>query len=374
MLLFADPVTGYTTFNDLTNQGWLLDEAITVAIEDGQGRNGLQALHVTDCSGGSFYRSLNSSVQPYYFATVHFSVKIDSHMDSSKIMRLEQGDGNTPMVFLGILGTNQLRVYDRNGSTCLTTSALSLDTWHCVALQVETAAEFGTVNLWVDAVSPLTPPTYTASNCDFRGDESPGPTNGVRFYLEQLLASPPAYHLSELFVYNDDPSHGPALATYLGDKRQYLCTANGAGDPLSPPAYQPAFTASPVVANYLNVDDPQNAVSDEDTTYVTTTLTGSGAMDLYEYTDLPAGVTGILAVVPQIELRLDTPAQLTNVFAVLAKSPTQDSRTNTTLSWIQMYDYYMVFQYVFPLDPEGLAWTEAVVNVTQGGPLLEIPY
>ncbi len=129
--------------------------------------------------------------------------------------------------------------------------------------------------------------------------------NGLGDDIRRLAFVGSGAKITDLYI-ADDQDTGDGVTDFLGDRRMFNIYPNG--------AVTAAWTASPAVANYLNVDDH---ASDDDTTVVSTTVVTTEDKHDYEPTGLTGSQPVLATVVTSARRDADSgPREVTSFFDI----------------------------------------------------------
>lgn len=242
--------------------------------------------------------------------------------------------GGVTVKTLGTAGT--MEVF-KGTATSLGTFTLSANVWHWVSCKYKAANTGGTFDVEVDGTNVFS----------FTGDTV---NSGTEDFRDVLLGG----DIVQDFTYDDviitDVSGAAPFNDLLSDRRIDTILPNAAGD-------SSGFTASPVVANFLNVDD---TAPDGDTTHVEANV--STTKDLYNMASMgfsPAGIDAVNVVAQASNPDAGTPGVKLKV-----KSGTTEG-TGASQTPSSGYGY---IDELFLLNPDtSAAWTETEVNAMQAG-------
>jgi len=253
-----------------------------------------------------------------------FVMKFDTSASSGGITIKSTGSGGTLEVFRGVL-------------TSLGTFVISSNTWHWVSIKYKAANTGGTIDIEVGGVNVFS----------FTGDTVQSGTetvNNVRLGADVV----------QDFSYDDviicDDAGSAPFNDLLTDRRIDTLLPNAAGD-------SAGFTASPAVANHLNVDD---ATPDGDTTHVESNV--STTKDLYNMASMsfsPGSIDGVNVVAQVRNPDAGTPGVKLKVKHSTSEGTGASQAATTNYKYIDE---------LFLLNPStSLAWTESEVNAMQAG-------
>ena len=241
----------------------------------------------------------------------------------------------------GLLGLRALsgsaQVEVRRGSTVLGTFTLPIGTWQWVSVKIKASDTVGTIDIKVQGTNVF---SFSGDTVD-SGSETCNEVQLGGAAIDQIT-------YDDLFI--TDVTPGAPFDDLLPDTRIETLLPDAAGDSAQ-------FTATPVVANYLNVDD---VAPDDDTTYVESSTLAD--KDLHNLAALGISVADIEAV---------------NVFA-LAKNPlgggaslkllAKEGVTEGAGAAQSLGSGYGYINELFLTNPDTAAkWTESEVNAMQAG-------
>jgi len=244
------------------------------------------------------------------------------------------GAGNINFRTIAALPDIQIR---RGPTTILGSFSLSLNTFHWVSIKIKVANTGGTIDVEVDGVNvfsftgdTLNSGTETNNSFDFGGD------------------------INQDFTYDDiiitDIAGSAPFNALLADRRIDTILPNATGD-------SAGFTASPVVDNFLNVDD---TAPDGDTTHVEAEV--AATKDLYNMASMGFSPSAIDAV-NVVALSKNPDAGGTQYKLKVKSGVTEGTGSAITPTTGYQYD-----DEVFLTNPDTTAaWTESEVNSMQAG-------
>lgn len=253
------------------------------------------------------------------------------------VWRFDNSAAGGGMACKSITGSDGTLQVTRGTTTVLGTFPLSTNIWHYVSIKWKAANVGGTFDVEVDGVNVFT----------FSGDTV---LSGLETCNTVLLGGD---RLQD-FTYDDliitDAAGAAPFNDLLSDRRIDTILPDAAGD-------SSGFTATPSVANFLNVDD---VAPDGDTTHNEAEI--STTKDLYNMAAMgftPSSIDGVnvvaLAKNPDAggtQFKLKTKTGVTEGNGS-AKTPTS---------------VYLYFDELFLTDPDtAAAWTESGVNGMQAG-------
>jgi hypothetical protein len=226
------------------------------------------------------------------------------------------------------------------GSTATETSteAMSTGTWYWVEIRLKVDDSAGVVDFRVNGVSWITRTTV---------DTQAGGTGiieGVMLDGNNDLPSFDDFYLAD----------AAGSQTFIGECEVYTLYPDGAGTDTD-------FTASPVVANYLNVDE---AVPDDDTTYNESSTVDD--KDTFTFDDLPANTDTVHALqIGAYMTKDDAGARETRLLSddgTTTAESAAGSPANGSYSWqLELQED----------NPSATAWTESEVNGAEFGYTVE---
>lgn len=235
-------------------------------------------------------------------------------------------------------GTSTVAVLRGSGGSLLGTFTLPVQTWQWVSIKYKASDTVGTIDIQVQGSTVF---TFPAGDTVKSGTET---CNLVRFGGSNIG--------SEIYddVFITDVAGGAPFNDLLGDMRIETLLPDAVGDNAD-------FTATPAVANYLNVDD---VAPDDDTTYVESSTLAD--KDLHNL--------GALAITPGV-------IEAVNVFA-LARNPlgggaslkllAKENLTEGAGAVQSLGSGYSYINELFLVNPDTSAkWTETEVNAMQAG-------
>ena len=256
--------------------------------------------------------------------------------------------GTATCAEVGMTAGGALRLLNAAAATVVTSSpVLSLFTWHVIAVEAEIGSAAGTVRVFVD---DFVTPVIDESGVDL----TDGSATGCDMVRWDTNSSSGGFRLSEHIIY--DTSGAAPWNALLGDKRLYSALPNA--------DHTQGWTRSAGATNFDLVDDPRSTTSDADATYVE--ASAADTVDLYEFVNIPTGVTGIVGVVAIVEAKKTDAGALPSTMHIRMREPlgptTADSAAITPTT------SYEEHQAMFLTEPGGAAWTAAKVNAAQAGP------
>lgn len=259
------------------------------------------------------------------------------HLD----FRVNSAD-NTISVYRGTGGTNLL------GTSAAVFSTFGDYAYIEITAKIDDTA--GVVNIWNYGTSVL-----ALSGVDTRNGAN---ANTDQVYLGSFGGIGPGSGGIEVLF--DD--------YYIGDPggvvTAHLSTSGGSGTNVR------VIDALPVAAGDITQFTPNTGANwsaassyDGDTSYVASSTVGQ--RDLYNFTDMPSGLSNIVAMHVQYQVRKDdAPARG-------LKIGVKSGGTIYDQSEVALTNSYVTEQFVLPTDPAtGAAWTESGLNAVQMGPLV----
>lgn len=192
---------------------------------------------------------------------------------------------------------------------------------------------------------------------DVTGNFAPSTTNE---WVNRFAFVPTSYStvgLDDLYICDNavGPGTNPCN-TFLGDRRVFTLTPNGAGDLTQ-------WTPGGAYANYAAM-----ATNDGDTT--TNGSATAGAEDLFTMTDLPSNVSQIIAV--QVTGAYKKSDATSHFLTQRLKSGGVDAPGVGPLAPYALSSSYVYYSDLFMLDPNtGANWLVSAVNAAQVGYKLE---
>lgn len=250
---------------------------------------------------------------------------------------------NVGTVAWSIQGDGTIVVSGPGGSLGQTTptQAIALNKYYYIEMKTLLHSSTGTVEMHINGQSVLTltsKNTAAAANADVVTFS--GPAGGVLVYVD------------DIYVCDTTGSNN----TFLGDVQVGVIKPNAEGDKLE---WVPNGTAT-VHFSRVNEMPP-----DDDTTYVSSTMTGTsttGPSDLYKFEAVGTGRT-ILGVQTNIFARKDDEGN--RALSVLTSNGGSISSGDPTGRYVNLT--YIDYLNQFDTNPNGGAWTPTVINTTQWG-------
>ena len=301
------------------------------------GRTGQQALLLNSFQDECEFILPQNTSNTYYFG---FAFKFNAHGSSSAILVETSTTG----------GTLQNRVYMTTGgiifvtrsTTTIATGTLPVNDsgiWNHLVVKIFLNDTTGTVETWLNGVKDIDATGLDTLN-------SAGNTiSRVRF---DSWSSANPHALDDVYIGDDS---GSDMTDQQGDCVVERLDPNANGTTNN-------FTASPAVANYLNVDDGDTP--DDDTTYNhSATATNK---ELYALTDIVGAVDTMHAVQVRARIRKEDAGSRT-VDLICRNNVTEVNSAAKGLST----DYTYISE-IYENDPDGGGnWTEADVNSMEVG-------
>jgi hypothetical protein len=251
---------------------------------------------------------------------------------------------------------NALVLRNANNAVVVTSSAniLTRGAWHHVEIEAGIGSlATGDVKVWVDDVLVI-----NQSGVDL----SDGSTSGCdRIRWIEPASGGDQFQMDTGSVIISDTTGPAPWNAPLGDKRMYVLMPTSD----SSVAWTPVGSGS----NFGAVDDAIPAVSDGDGTYVER-ATGSDAIDLYGYANLPAGTVDIVGVIVDMEMRKSDAGTLPGGGSV--KAQIELSALTTDSPAFTLTTTYTRYQHMFPEKPGGGAWLLADVDAATSGPFFDV--
>lgn len=215
--------------------------------------------------------------------------------------------------------------------------------WHHVEVKVIVAAVSGLVQLWID----------NAKVIDFSGDTVSLRNIGVTGFSSISVDSANTLtDMDDILVWDQEGTDF-AVTGQFGAHRIATIIPDGDGA---------STQFSPTGPGTTNADRVDEALADDDTSYVESAT--SGHKDLYTYTSMPTGLDTIHGVAVHTRAKNDDIGLIQA--SCIARSGTVE--TNGTTYSVTSGGIYSNNTHFFPLDPDGgAAWTESRINAAQFG-------
>lgn len=335
-ILVMEGFEGYSSYTDV-RQRWQVSSSITssgfVTGRDGSGR--AFSLNFTSAIVYFTWDSSPSGTN----LVAGFGFRNGGAMAASDVLVFYSENGSSEQIVLRKTAAGELAV-DRGSTNLGSTSGLGLigSTWYYVEIDVTFGdGTAGSVDVYVDNISQI-----SLSSIDTRN------VTGENCARVALVGNNNGHEFDDFYILDDTGSDqttriGPCfIETVLPD-------ANGTTN---------NFTASPVVSNYLNVDDGNTP--DDDSTYNhSSTATDK---DLYGHAALAASIDTIYAVMPRSHCRTNA-GGARGVKNVARSSATEVDGTEKSID-----GGYRFVDHIYENDPNGGgAWTESSVNAAEFG-------
>lgn len=335
-ILIMEGFEGYTNYTDV-RQRWSVGTNITSSgIVDGR-----------DGVGKGF--SLNFSTAIVYLRgagfpsgtnlVAGFGFRHDGTMNAGDMLKFYAYNGITEQIVLRKTAAGELAV-DRGSTQLGITSGANLISFNWYYIEIDVTfgdSTAGSVDVFVDNVSKL-----SLSSIDTRA------TAGENCGQIGLMGNNNGHEFDDVYVLDDT---GTDQTTRIGPCfiETVIPDSNGTTN---------NFTASPAVANYLNVDDGNTP--DDDTTYNhSTTVTHK---DLYGMAALSSTIDTVYAVMPRSHVK-STAGGARGVKNVARSSATEVDGTEKNVD-----AGYRFVDHIYENDPNGGgAWTESSVNAAEFG-------
>lgn len=360
-LIYAHPITGFGDNADAGKAGWVPEEGEgtsgfgTMTVSTTGGRFGDGELVMVASGTGARWR-LNPPAASVGVSFVHFALDMQGPVPvptgrDPQFLRMFNNNGVDVCLELWATPSGALLLYNQAG-VLIGTSAPNLLNYtlgihQAFAVEAEIGSATGYVKVYVDSVL-----IFDVASTDLDNGHGGG-ADSIAWETVAITSSVSNFvrlALSQVIVYD---SSGAEVNAYLGDKRVY------AGLPTSDETKE--WTRSAGVDNYVLVNDPLNAGSDEDGTYVEGDAV---ADDFYELSDLPVNVSGIVALVVNAEIRKTDAGTLANTLQLAVKSGTGTIASSSEVFPATNYEEHQRF---FFTEPGGLPWTEAKINAARIG-------
>lgn len=215
--------------------------------------------------------------------------------------------------------------------------------WHHIEAKISVHATSGNATIWVD----------NAKVVDYSGDMVASRDLGATGISSFSVDSPnTASNMDDVLVWDQEGTDF-TVSGQFGAHRIATIIPDGDGASTQ-------FT--PTGAGTTNADRVDEALADDDTTYVESAT--SGHKDLYTYSSMPTGLDTIHGVAVHTRAKNDD-IGLIQASAV-ARSGTFE--TNGTTYSVSSGGIYGNNTHFYPLDPDGGgAWTETRINAAQFG-------
>ena len=301
--------------------------------------------------GQSFYRYSNTSILRFDYdqniaggATWYcgVAIKISQFRTTDyPCIRWTQGGDGTIKNSLYMQATTGDLLFCRGTTTIHEVSGADgfvANEWAYWVFKVKDDPTTGTLEIWKDGVK-------VADETGLNTGDGTTAYTGIAFLAQSIT-----YHYYDDCYVGDDS--GSDMTDQVGEVRMESVPANANGTTND-------FTASPAVANYLNVDD--GATHDGDTTYnYSSTATDK---ELYGTSNLTGDVGDVHAVQPHIKTRLD--------FSLASKQGNIVCRSSATEAdgpTVSPFGAYQNFTKIYENDPNGAVnWTEGTANSAEIG-------
>ena len=334
-ILFQDGFDLYGAIGEVTRR-WAQAHATIFTYSTTSGRFGGGGI---TCTQDDTYLETPSLGSPQT-VIISFAFKCDNN-DALGTDRIIEFNNELGVLFslYWIVGTNTWQA--RSGiTTVLGSFNITRAVWHWISIKLTVSDTVGTIDVELDNVSVL-----SVSGADTHGNVAGTDTVTSIGLGGQLDIS---ITFDDVIVC-DDTGAAP-FNDLLTDRRIGTILPNAAGD-------SSGFTASPAVANYLNVDD---TAPDDDTTYVESEVTTT--KDLYNmaavgFSPSTVDAAAILALV-------SNPDAGVTQCRLKCKSGTTEGTGSAQFAT----SGYTYLNELFLLNPDtASAWTETTINSMQAG-------
>lgn len=329
-LLFMDGFEAgdYTLKWDGTNSVWATNYSPRV------GTNTYYATPTFSSSSMSLYKNLTPTSSKLTFG---MALRLNVLNSGNAPIALYSNSGNNLQFTLKINASGYVQIY-RGSSTLLATgtTALPLDTWLYLELQVLISTTVGTAEVRINGA--------TTPDITFSGNTQNYVTSNL---VDQWYYSAYA-DLDDVYVFD---ANGTTNTTFAGDVRVYALLPNGNGS-------SSQFTGSDgdSTNNYQLVNEQPFSTSD----YVGSAT--SGQRDTYAMADLPANVSTVLGaqnnvIVAKSDAGTASFKPALNIGGTLSYGPTRVLNTTYT-SYRDIYDHNPV---------TSANWTVSDINGLEDG-------
>lgn len=337
--IFAHPVAGFSDQDDALKAGFT---TVTNDYLVSGGRFGDGAFRNSNSSN-----SLRKPVTSSGKIIVHFTIKWPTISGvESPFLQLHNNSGADRCLELKVTPSGGIRLEDATSTPVVVSSAGTVvsNIHHVVVCEAQIGSAAGTVRVWVD---DMTTPVIDETGVDL--DDGAGGACD----LVQWLIGVGSWELSQIFIY--DTSGVAPWNANIGDKRLYPLLPDGDDTQ--------GWTRSAGANNFDLVDDPLNAVSDEDGTYVE--ASAAATLDQYTFEDLPVDASGVISVIANVEAKkTDAGAEPGNLTIRIASG----MNTSDSASLSPLTTGYLEYQAEFDDVPGGSGWTPSQVNGLLAGP------
>lgn len=348
-MLFIEGFEGYVNETDMTRSGegpckWFgVDSGLSTAYRTAQVTVGNSRSLYAASGAGANANQLRIPANTELIAGAGFYLV----SNGQPITML--GFGGTTIAGQGVvIGLNTSRqivvatpggTYGNPGTVLATgTTTLPQNTWHYVEARVKLGTTNGEVEVYLNNTLELNLNTLNTAT---------GSITQYETFATLCRSSSSGLYIDDLYILDKS---GTTNNNFLGPISVYSLMPSAAGSSTQ-------FTATPAVANYLNVDDP---TSDSATTYVASST--SGHQDYYGFQDLPGGVANVHAAMIKTRATLGTAGNRKLKMNIKNGASVISSTLKNLVFGTWTEDYH-----VSDTAPDGSAWTPTNLNASEGG-------